>query len=55
MNSAPVDKLVQEPPVTLVGVVRVGDVPIAPDVVADFGPGGVFSMLDRAGLALIDV
>jgi hypothetical protein len=34
---------------------RVGDVPIAPDVVADFGPGGVFSMLDRAGLALIDV
>ena len=34
---------------------RVGDVPIAPDVVADFGPGGVFSVLDRAGLALIDV
>lgn len=34
---------------------RVGDVPIAPDVVADFGPAGVFSVLDRAGLALIDV
>jgi hypothetical protein len=28
---------------------------IAPDAVADFGPGGIFSFLDRAGLALVDV
>jgi hypothetical protein len=34
---------------------RVGTVPLAPDVVADFGPDGVFPVLDRAGLALVDV
>ena len=34
---------------------RVGSMPIAPDVVADFGPEGVFPVLDRAGLALVDV
>ena len=34
---------------------RVGTMPIAPDVVADFGPEGVFPVLDRAGLALVDV
>jgi hypothetical protein len=34
---------------------RVGTVPIATDVVADFGPGGVFPVLDRAGLALVEV
>jgi hypothetical protein len=28
---------------------------IAPDAVADFGPGGIFSFLDRAGLVLVDV
>jgi hypothetical protein len=28
---------------------------IAPEAVADFGPGGIFSFLDRAGLALVDV
>ena len=28
---------------------------IAPEAVGDFGPGGVYSFLDRAGLALIDV
>jgi hypothetical protein len=30
-------------------------VPIAPDVAADFGPGGIFPFIDRAGLALVDV
>jgi hypothetical protein len=34
---------------------RVGDFPIAPDVIADFGPGGLFARLDSAGLALVDV
>ena len=34
---------------------RVGTVPLAPDVVADFGPDGVFPVLERAGLALVDV
>ena len=34
---------------------RVGAQPIATDVVADFGPGGVFPVLDRAGLALVEV
>lgn len=33
----------------------VGDVPIAPDVIADFGPGGLFPLLDRAGLALVEI
>ena len=28
---------------------------IAPEAVGDFGPGGVYSFLDRAGLALVDV
>ncbi len=32
-----------------------GAVPIAPDVIADFGPDGLFSVLDRAGLALVNV
>jgi hypothetical protein len=34
---------------------RVGTMPIAPDGVADFGPDGVFHVLERAGLALVDV
>ena len=33
----------------------VGDVAIAPDVIADFGPGGIFPLLDRAGLALVEI
>lgn len=33
----------------------VGHLPIAPDLGADFGPDGVFPVLERAGLALIDV
>jgi len=28
---------------------------IAPDAVADFGPGGIFTHLEHAGLGLIDV
>ncbi len=44
------DDLAQDLP-----ALRVGTVPIAPDVVSDFGPDGVFSVLDRAGLALVDV
>jgi hypothetical protein len=33
----------------------VGDVPIAPEVIADFGHGGIFPLLDRAGLALVEI
>lgn len=34
---------------------RVDGVSIAPEAVADFGPGGIFTHLDRAGLGLVDV
>ena len=33
----------------------VGDLPIAPEVVADFGPDGLFPLLDRAGLPLVEI
>lgn len=36
-------------------VAPVDGMSIAPEAVADFGPDGIFSFLDRAGLALIDV
>ena len=36
-------------------VASVDGMSIAPEAVADFGPDGIFSFLDRAGLALIDV
>ena len=33
----------------------VDGITIAPEAVGDFGPGGIYSFLDRAGLALVDV
>lgn len=33
----------------------VGGVPIAPEAIADFGPGGIYPFLDRTGLALIEI
>jgi hypothetical protein len=34
---------------------QIDGVPIAPEAVADFGPGGIYPFLDRTGLPLVDV
>jgi hypothetical protein len=34
---------------------RIDEATIAPEAVADFGPGGIFEHLEQAGLALVDV
>ena len=38
-----------------VPVLQVDTMPIAPEAVADFGPGGLFTLLDRTGLALVEI
>lgn len=34
---------------------RIGDMPIAPEAAPDFGAGGIFGLLERAGLRLVEI
>jgi hypothetical protein len=38
-----------------VAAMSIDSTSIAPEAVADFGPGGIFTLLDRAGLGLVEV
>jgi hypothetical protein len=46
---------VREDLAAAVPALDVGGVPIAPEAIADFGPGGIYPFLDRAGLALVEI